>query len=255
MTAGGRVNASNEPSPKPPSRLRKNIAVFSILSGIPGVYADKRSSGLSDCSADERDIELAVGGDRDAVARLLILQSGRLANRISSRLRLNAYADFSADDVLQEVYLDVFRGIRVFEGHHLAQFTAWLNRITDSRLATMLRERGRKKRGGAFRRVVGVDSQQNCVDLVNQLSDHDITTASQHVSMAEVTSAVQVSLATLPDEQREAIRLRYLEQHSLESTASAMCKSNDAVRGLLYRAKQSMRDVLGRSTRWFNSRS
>lgn len=203
---------------------------------------------------DEEDMALAVLGDRDAAARLLILQSGRLARRIDGRLRLNPFAGFSSEDVLQEVYIDVFRSIQSFEGCQIAQFRAWLNRVTDTRLATMLRESGTKKRGGAFRRVDAgqIGSHQGCIDLVNELSDRDRNTASQLVSAAEIASAVHVSLATLPDEQRAAVKLRYIEQRSLESTASVMQKSNDAVRGLVYRAKQSLRDVLGRSTRWFN---
>ena len=204
-------------------------------------------------SENERDLQLATSGDRDAIARLLIAHSPRLARRIGTHLRMNPFAGFSIDDVLQELYIDAFRGIRLFRGGDEAQFAAWLNRLADSRLATMLRERGRMKRGGKFRRMAGgqQDSRTSRIDLVQQLSDRDGVTASQLANSKEVVIAVNVGLATLPEEQREAIKLHYLEQRSLKSTASAMQKTDGAVRGLLHRAKRSMRDVLGRSTRWF----
>ena len=42
----------------------------------------------------------------------------------------------------------------------------------------------------------------------------------------------------LPDDQREAVRLRYLGGQSLEETAKEMQRSPGAVRGLLHRARK-----------------
>lgn len=47
----------------------------------------------------------AVAGDQAATAQLLAMHRGRLAHRLRTRLELNPYADFSAEDVLQEVYV------------------------------------------------------------------------------------------------------------------------------------------------------
>jgi DNA-directed RNA polymerase specialized sigma24 family protein len=44
---------------------------------------------------------------------------------------------------------------------------------------------------------------------------------------------------------------RYVEGKSLAETATAMRRSPAAVRGLVDRAKQSLRKALGRSSRWF----
>jgi RNA polymerase sigma factor (sigma-70 family) len=70
----------------------------------------------------------------------------------------------------------------------------------------------------------------------------------------EAVQAVHVGLAGLPDDQREAIRLHYLDGASVKETAAAMERSPDAVRGLLHRAKQALRNTLGRSSRWLSKK-
>ena len=62
----------------------------------------------------------------------------------------------------------------------------------------------------------------------------------------EAVHAVQVAVASLPEDYREVIRLRYFEGKTLSDTAAAMARSPDAVRALTDRAKKQMRDALGR---------
>ncbi len=84
------------------------------------------------------------------------------------------------------------------------------------------------------------------------LSDRRGSTASQRVARDELVRAVQVGIASLPDDQRKAIQERFIEQRSLESTADAMCRTVSAVRGLLHRGKASLKDVLGSAVSWFD---
>ncbi len=49
-------------------------------------------------------------------------------------------------------------------------------------------------------------------------------------------------LEQLPDTQREALRLRYVEGYSLKQLAEAMHKSEMAVAGLLKRGLQALRE-------------
>ena len=86
--------------------------------------------------------------------------------------------------------------------------------------------------------------------LVEQLSDHG-STPSGNAARNEAVHAVRVGLAGLPSAQREAIQLHDLDGRSLGETAAKMDRSPGAVRGLLQRARQSLRQTLGRSSRWF----
>jgi len=65
---------------------------------------------------------------------------------------------------------------------------------------------------------------------------------------------VQVGIAGLPDDQREAIWLHHLSGKSIEETAAAMDRTPASVRGLLQRARQALRDALVRSTLWLSKK-
>jgi len=203
------------------------------------------------------DLTAALTGDRDAIGRVLLLHGDQLARRIACRLELNPFVDFSAEDVLQEVFIDAFLGINTFDPERGASFATWLNRLADNRMVSMLRERGRQKRGGKARKVGDNHACRNdawrssAAQLVDLLADDCGESPSKDVVRGEMACAVLESVAELPQDQRQAIEMRYLEQRSLESTAEAMTKTNGATRGLLHRAKQSMRSALGTSSRWF----
>ena len=194
-----------------------------------------------------------MAGDREALAQLLVDHSGPLTRRLSARMQLNPFVDFAVEDVLQEVFLDVDRGIGTFSIDSGTSFAAWLKKVADNRLAAMLRERSRLKRGGGRRQVRYANQalQESVSLLVNHLAADD-DTASAHAARADVIDAVRAGLATLPSEQRTAVEQIYLDQRSLESAADEMQKTGGAMRGLLYRAKNAMRDALGESSRWFD---
>jgi RNA polymerase sigma-70 factor (ECF subfamily) len=90
-------------------------------------------------------------------------------------------------------------------------------------------------------------------DLVEMLSAGDCT-ASQLVAGREAVRAVQVAMAGLSDDYRQAIRLRYLEGKSLAETAELMDRTPGAVRGLLDRAKDKMREALGRASLYLSTK-
>ena len=76
-------------------------------------------------------------------------------------------------------------------------------------------------------------------------------TTSDKLARDEAVRAVQVAVAVLPSDQRAAVALHHLQGQSVEATAAKLCRSPAAVRGLLQRARKSLRELLGRSSRWF----
>jgi RNA polymerase sigma-70 factor (ECF subfamily) len=79
-------------------------------------------------------------------------------------------------------------------------------------------------------------------------------TPSHHLAGEEAVRAIQVAVAVLPDDQRAAVTLHHLEGQSIEATAAELARSQAAVRGLLQRARKSLREMLGRSSRWFEKK-
>jgi RNA polymerase sigma-70 factor (ECF subfamily) len=203
--------------------------------------------------ADEEALVVAAAsGDRGALERLLLAHYSRLEIRVRSRLGPEVAGLVGVEDVLQEAFVDVFRGIDRFRPMADGGFTAWLNSIVEHRLLDTVRRLRRKKRGGDRHQVTrpATAADSSLADLVALLSDHG-STPSQCAARDEAIRAIHVGLAGLPTDQRAVVMHRYIEQQSIESTAAAMQRTPGAVRGLLHRAKQSLRDAMGRSARWF----
>jgi RNA polymerase sigma-70 factor, ECF subfamily len=209
-------------------------------------------------SANQNDMELvsqAISGDRPALERLLLDRCDRLSRHIERKLPVSVRGMLGVEDVLQETFAQVFRDIGRFEPRSSDSFSAWVRTIADHRLQDCLRELKRKKRGGDRRRIQkATDPEASSVaDLVEVLFA-DGRTASQSVAGHEAVRAVQVAIAGLSDDYRQAIRLRYLEGKSLAETAEVMDRTPGAVRGLLDRAKGKMREALGRASLYFSTK-
>ncbi|NIL96696.1 MAG: sigma-70 family RNA polymerase sigma factor, partial [Planctomycetales bacterium] len=77
-------------------------------------------------------------------------------------------------------------------------------------------------------------------------------TPSMHVARKEGVSALQVHLAGLPEDYREVLRLQYQEKLELKEIAARMDRTEDAVHGLIFRAKKKLRTAMGQSSLWLS---
>jgi RNA polymerase sigma factor (sigma-70 family) len=66
--------------------------------------------------------------------------------------------------------------------------------------------------------------------------------------------ALQVCIAELKPEQREAVVAHYFEQLDTTTIAARMGKSSGAVRELLRRAREKLKSLLGSASAWLSSR-
>ena len=197
-------------------------------------------------------IDLAVKGDRAAAAQLLVHFGPQLAQRIESKMSQNRFPELTADDVLQDVYVDIFKGITSFDAERGVPFIAWLFRIADNRFNQTMRDRGRKKRGGHVWRVEG--KQSSVIRLINDIGDDGNETPSLNLAGKEAVQAIEVCVAALPENQRQAVECFYLEEKELDEIASQMGTTKDALRGLIFRARKKMRSMMGSSSVWFSKK-
>jgi RNA polymerase sigma-70 factor (ECF subfamily) len=155
------------------------------------------------------------------------------------------------EDVVQEAYLCAFRDIRSCSAQSDRAFAAWLGAIGRHQLTNAVKAARAKKRGGgrvrAHRSWAHSSSLEN---LVHQLSDRG-ERPSQAASRQQAAAALRVGLASLPADQRCAMELRYLDGITENEIAAKMGRTRDAVHGLVKRARSTMRDLLGHSSRWF----
>ncbi len=204
---------------------------------------------------DEDDLQKqATAGDREALGRLLFAHRQRLLRHIGRKLPAALLSVVSDEDVLQQTFVNAFRDIRRFRPQGEGSFYAWLAAIADHRLLDAIKTHGRKKRGGDRQRVFQPREQGSTVgDLLDRLSDGGAT-PSGRVARREAVAALQIELAGLNDDYRRAIELRFVEGCGIEEIAAAMGRTPDAVRGLLYRAQQKLKEGMGRSSAWLTKK-
>jgi len=208
---------------------------------------------MSEGNVQQELIAQAIGGGRVALERLLLEHYTRLSRHIAPRLAGPLKRLLSAEDIVQETFIQAIRDIGACTCRTEVSFAAWLNTIADHRLLDAVKKLKRKKRGGGHVHVHGMgdDAYGSMVNLVEMLSDGGHR-PSQSAARREGVQAIQVGIAALPDDQRQAVRLHHLDGKSIEETAAAMGRTPGAVRGLLRRANQALRDALVRATLWLS---
>ena len=132
---------------------------------------------------------------------------------------------WDAEDVTQEVFLQVFRGLAMFEGRSL--LLTWMFGIAHNQICR------RYRRGHAM--MHSLDS-----DEVNGLASGE-TPADQRTDFVRILrNCSRVLEEKVPEHQREAFELRYLENKSTREIASEMGKSPQAVKISLFRTRRTL---------------
>ena len=137
-----------------------------------------------------------------------------------------------AQDVCQEVFLKVHRGIRSFKED--ASFATWLHRIVLNACASFHRRRGAAKRGSAVSlHRLGEEGQDFQVAGTSRGPE-------ERASGRELRRAVQEAISALGDEYREVVVMRDLEGLSYEECAEALGVPTGTIRSRLHRARKEL---------------
>ncbi len=188
-------------------------------------------------------IRAAQAGDRLALAKLLALHHPRLAARIASRLDPGLKGRTSPEDVLQEVYLQVFRGIFDFEERGPDSFVNWVLTIIDRKLIDLHRAAHRRKRDVGREKQQVVERDDSFVDLLDCVY-RDTATPSRVVRYDEAVGALLVCLGALPESQQQVIEWRFLRGLPIVEVARRLDRSEGAVVALTQRALRSLREQM-----------
>jgi RNA polymerase sigma-70 factor (ECF subfamily) len=187
-------------------------------------------------------IRLARGGDEQALGDLLALYRNYL--KLLARLQIDRQLQrkLDASDVVQDLLLHAHRAFANFRGRTEEELLAWLRQI----LATCLARYARHYRGTQRRQVqLERDLEQELMDASQALDAKLIqhSTPSHSALRRERGVLLANALARLPDDYREAIVLRYLEDLSFPEIAAKMNRSVDSVRKLWTRGLAQLRQA------------
>ncbi len=150
----------------------------------------------------------------------------------------------SASDVVQQTLLEAWKTWDNFRGENEYQRRAWLRQILAHQLARLARHyAGTQKRDIACERSIDASLANSSMRL-DQLLAADICSPSQCAANNEQSLHLAEILEQLPDDYRQVIRLRNLEELSHEEVALRMNRSVGAVRMLWVRALAALRQQI-----------
>jgi RNA polymerase sigma-70 factor, ECF subfamily len=184
-------------------------------------------------------IRQAHAGDPEALGRLLEAHRDHLRSLAARQLRGRVAARVDASDIVQQTFLDAHRYFRQFLGEDEPQLVAWLERILDQSVAKTIRDHTLLQKRDV-RREQALDA--GGTSPPEPAAGH--TPPSRRVMRQEDAERLACLLATLPEDQSEAVRLRHLEGWSLTEIARHLGKTPSAAAGLIKRGMQTLRDKL-----------
>jgi RNA polymerase sigma-70 factor (ECF subfamily) len=141
-----------------------------------------------------------------------------------------------AEDVTQEVFIEVYRSISKFRGD--SKLSTWLYRIATTRSIDVLRKRKRRSMVQSIQTFFGGEAS------AMQVPDNRSQTPQEALENDERAAVLAAAVAKLPEPQQIAFTLSKYEDLSYQQIAEVMDKSISSVESLLFRAKQNLRKYL-----------
>lgn len=226
------VNAGAGPGTT--SRVTASADVLPFLpAGASTSYLERGSPHMTDGIDGVQGVDLpvdalvrrAAAGDAEAFRALFVRHRSDVA-RLVYRM-LNGPSDL--DDVIQEVFVQVFRSLKDFRGQ--AKFTTWLHRVTVN--VVLMHRRSARSRPVLTEEVPG-----------ELLSDETQSLPDDEVERHERMRAFQRLLARLADKKRIVFVLHELEGLSPSEIAAAVGAPVLTVRTRLFYARRELEAML-----------
>ena len=159
-----------------------------------------------------------------------------------AQLSVALQGQLGASDIVQQTLLQAHRKREQFRGRTEAEYRAWLRAILARLLADAARRIGPGQAGRAesLERALHESSQR----LERWLASEE-STPSQGLLRQERLLELSEALDRLPEDQRTALELRYLQGLSVGEVCRRMGRSTSSVASLLYRGLKGMRERMG----------
>jgi RNA polymerase sigma-70 factor, ECF subfamily len=189
-------------------------------------------------------ISRSIAGDRAAIESLLVHFHDPLLGFIRTSITPRESADVTADDVLQQTMIEVFRSIRQFRPEGESSFFAWVKTIARTRHLNLQSARRAAKRGGGRQPVGGRRSADDtATSILNLIAGHE-PSPSLVLRRREAVDVVTQALSALNPERRHVIELRYGQGLSIAQVAAKLGKGEGAVKMQIHRAIQEIRQII-----------
>jgi RNA polymerase sigma-70 factor (subfamily 1) len=191
-------------------------------------------------------INAARRGDELAISKLLAGFHPVLRARAESRMSRAMKQRYEPEDLLQQTYLEVFRGLGRVELANPDAFLAWVRTILDHKLIDADRTLHRQRRDvDREQPAVAAARDRSYLNLLDQLYAES-STPSRIVRHDEALDALGRAMTRLSDDHRCVIQWRFIEGRPLSAIAADLDRSEDAVVKFTRRALDALREEMDR---------
>jgi RNA polymerase sigma-70 factor (ECF subfamily) len=186
---------------------------------------------------DDTDVQLMLRfqkGDIGAFQQLFQKYSSSVVNFASHFLGNRA----RAEEIAQEVFLQVYRWQTRYEAK--AKFSTWLFKIAHNHCLNEVRK-------GEYRvSVESIGPQEDAAgdERERQLPDTNPSKGEDLLAAKQAARRIEKILQRIPETQRTALMLSRLEGMSYQEVAEVLGVTEKAVKSLVFRATQSLKDGL-----------
>ena len=171
--------------------------------------------------SDESIVQRVLSGERELYEVLVRRHNQRLYRAARAILR----SDNECEDVMQEAYVQAFAHLSQFRAE--ARFSTWLTRIAVHE-ALARRRRNQRQQPETEEPVVSI-------------------TPEQEAGSRELVKLLERAIDALPDNFREVLMLRTVEDMSVADTAAVLDVPEDTVKTRLFRARNQLREAIADS--------
>lgn len=185
-------------------------------------------------------ITAARAGSDAALGHLLETCQRYLMQVANGEMESRLQAKIGASDIVQETYIEAQRIFNRFQGSSPVELRAWLRAILLNKLATAARQYHATAKRQLGREVPIDPSPSQAIDPAASMP-----TASSIMVREERMQSLMTAMGRLPDDYRQVILWRQVENLGFEEMAQRLGRSIDAVRKLWWRALQALQQELG----------
>ncbi|MDB2384937.1 RNA polymerase sigma factor [Polaribacter sp.] len=178
-------------------------------------------------------IEKLRAGKQSAFSRLLEDYQQKVFNTCLSFVPNKE----DAEDVAQEVFMEVFRSVTKFKGN--SKLSTWIYRIATNKCLEFIRKKNAKKRFAFMQTILGNDIPIDKTSYFTEFNHPGIVLENK-----EKSATIFKAINTLPESQRVVFTLAKIDGKSYQEIVEITGKSLSSVESVMFRAKKTLQQKL-----------
>lgn len=142
-----------------------------------------------------------------------------------------------AEDIAQEVFLEVFKSVANFKGD--SKLSTWIYRIATNKSLEFIRKKNTKKRFAFMQTIMGNEIPIDKTSYFTEFDHPGILLENK-----EKSATIFKAIHTLPESQKVIFTLAKIDGKSYQEIVEITGKSLSSVESILFRAKKGLQEKL-----------